>query len=597
MARQTVDIIAVEVARTLAGLFRERVRRSAGDTAYRHFDRSTRTWQDTTWGGMRDLVARWQAGLERDGLTPGDRVALMLHNCREWVVFDQAALGLGLVVVPLYVNDRSESCAYVLQHSGAKMLLIGGPQQWQPLSGLHDELAGLRRILSLTPIEGLGGDPRLRSVEQWLPKNSDGHLRTHEGDSHAIATIVYTSGTTGRPKGVMLSHDNILSNAWSSLRRLTAYRQDVFLSFLPLSHMLERMAGYYLSMMSGSVVAFARSVPQLGEDLESVRPSVLIAVPRIFERFYNGLQKSLGHRSRAARKLFHQCVDVGWRRFLYQQGRAPWRPDLLLWPALHRLVGAKVLARLGGRVRIALCGGAPLPPEIARTFVGLGLTLGQGYGLTESSPVVSVFRLDENVPESVGAPLDGVEVRVGPNEELLVRGRNVMLGYWREPEATRRVIDHEGWLHTGDRARIRDGQIYITGRIKEIIVLANGEKVSPADMEMAIARDPLFDQVLVVGEGRPFLSALVVLNVECLHELAVDAGPRTLEDRKLKTRVLARIGEQLREFPGHTQVRKICLQLEPWNIEDGLLTPTLKLRRKSIVGRFADEIARLYEGH
>ena len=280
-----------------------------------------------------------------------------------------------------------------------------------------------------------------------------------------------------------------------------------------MSHTLERTAGYYLTMMAGASVAYARSIPQLGEDLATIRPSIMISVPRIYERVYGAIKTKLAEGPAFRRKLFEFAVEVGWARFEHQQRRGPWRASFLLWPVLDRLVAAKVMARLGGRLRAAVSGGAALSPEIARLFVGLGLPILQGYGLTETSPVVSTNRLDDNIPASIGKPIPGVQVKLGDKDALLVKGPNVMLGYWNLPDATKAMFTADGWLNTGDTARFdATGHLYITGRLKEIIVMSNGEKVPPVDMEAAILQDNLFEQVLVLGEGRPYLTAFVVVN-------------------------------------------------------------------------------------
>ena len=400
----------------------------------------------------------------------------------------------------------------------------------------------------------------------------------------------------------MLSHRNILANADSGLEYVPMYREDVLLSFLPLSHTFERTVGYYAPMMAGATVAFARSIPQLAEDLLTIRPTVLISVPRIYERVYNKIMAGLAEKPPFATRLFNLAVDTGWRRFLRRQGRGGWHPTFLLWPLLDKLVAGKIMARLGGRMRLAAAGGAPLPPAIAKVFIGLGLNLLQGYGLTETSPIIACNTAEDNDPASVGIPLRDVEVRIGENDELLTRGPCVMLGYWENPEATRELIDAEGWLHTGDKARIERNHIYITGRLKEIIVLANGEKVPPADMEMAIALDPLFEQVMVLGDSRPYLSAIIVLNAEqwkaLANTLALDpADAAALKSEVLEQAVLERLAGRLGEFPGYAQVRRAACTLEPWSVDNGLITPTMKLKRDRIMARYADEIAAMYAGH
>jgi long-chain acyl-CoA synthetase len=576
----TTSVITPAKAESLAGLFRERVRENPRKIAYRQYDQARGDWVRCTWADVEAEVGRWQFALRREGLEPGDRVALMLRNCREWVTFDLAALGLGLITIPLYTDDRAENIAYILEHAGAKLLLVEGKIQWRRLAPALDRMPTVQSIISLHSIEDedLPGDPRLKMASDWL-FGLHGELITRSVEPDALATIVYTSGTTGRPKGVMLSHRNMLFNAHAASQCGPLGQDDVFLSFLPLSHTLERTAGCYLPMMIGAEVAFARSIPHLGEDLTVVRPTVLISVPRIYESVYAKIQAGLKQKSAFARNLFRLTVDTGWMRFEHAQGRAGWSPRLLLWPLLDRLVARKVRARLGGRMQYAVCGGAPLPPPIARFFIGLGLPVYHGYGLTESSPVVSANRPDDNLPASIGIPLPGVQVRVGPNDELLTRSPSVMLGYWQNEDATKAAIDEDGWLHTGDKARFDEqGHIFITGRIKDIIVLGNGEKLPPADMEMAIQLDALFEQVLIVGEGRPFLSALVVLNPETWREFAAELDVDPASDEDLRSRfversLLARVNRQLHDFPGYARIRRLIPLREPWTVDQGLLTP------------------------
>lgn len=596
------DVILPQQAGTLSGLFRERVARSPNAIAYRQFNPDTQQWEDLSWRDMATAVARWQAALAREGLRPGDRVALLLRNCREWVMFDQAALGVGLVVIPLYTDDRPENIAYILQNAGVRVLLIGGTEHWERLEPVREQLGFLLRILSLESIDS-GTDKRLRSLADWLPKDTQLSLLQHDAAPDDVATIVYTSGTTGRSKGVMLSHANVLWNAYVSQKKAAVYPDDLFLSFLPLSHTFERTVGYYLPMMCGATVAYNRSIPELAEDLLKIRPTILISVPRIFERVYNKIQAGLLEKSPLARRLFTSAVDVGWRRFESQQGRGTPGLGTLAWPVFNKLVAAKVRARLGGRLRFAVCGGAPLSPSVGRLFIGLEIPIVQGYGLTETSPVIAANSLEDNQPASVGTPLDDVEVRVGAGDELLTRSPGVMLGYWDNPAATAAMIDADGWLHTGDRVRIdAQGHIFITGRLKEILVLANGEKVPPADMEMAITMDPWFEQVMVVGDGRPFLSALIVFNTDRwaieAKKLGVDEQlDDALADKQVCKAVLERVAERIRSFPGHAQIRRVACYREPWSVDAGLITPTLKLRRERIIEQCKADIDKLYAGH
>ncbi|MFV1973924.1 MAG: long-chain fatty acid--CoA ligase [Thiohalobacterales bacterium] len=602
MTQWTEDIISAENAGTLDGLFLQRVRRTPELTAYRGFDPVSKQWQDTTWGAMGEAVARWHAALAAEGLHSGERVAVHLHNSCEWVCFDQAALGCGLVIVPLYTDDRPENVAYITQDASVRALLVKDVGSWKRLATFLNHHEDLKRVLILqrpdAVPEEVTADERVRFVEDWLPATAVTPAM-RDGDPHELASIVYTSGTTGRPKGVMLSHYNMLSIAHAALTMIDCYEEDLFLSFLPLSHTLERTAGYYLPMMAGATVAYARSIPQLAEDLQNIRPTIMIAVPRIFERVFARIQGQLDKQSAIKRGLFTLTTSIGWRRFERQQQRASWSPGQLLWPLLNKLVASKVTSKLGGRLRIAVSGGAALPITVAKTFIGLGVPILQGYGLTETSPIISVNVLDDNEPASVGVPLNGVEARIGDNDELLVKTPGMMQGYWNNHVATAEIIDPEGWLHTGDQARIEKGHIYITGRIKDILVLSNGEKVPPMDMELAICLHPLIDQALVIGEGQAYLAAILVLNPEEWPGLAQrydldESLDEILKNEKLNNHLVRAVRERLKDFPGYAKVRRVLLTREPWTVDNGLLTPTLKVKRAKVLEKFAVEIEALY---
>ena len=597
-------MITAKNVSTLSELFQQRVKITPDKNAYRQYDVGSQSWTCSTWHEMANEVARWQAGFEKEGLQPGDRVAVMVANSREWVVFDQAAMGLGLVTVPLYVEDRAENVAYIINHADVKLLFVQDKPQWKRLLSSQVDLGGLKRIISITRIsaDDEPDDQRLESLSDWL-FGLQGELQTRELAADTLASIVYTSGTTGRSKGVMLSHKNMLFNVFAAMQCNPWTDQEVFLSFLPLSHMFERIAGYYMAMAIGGEVAYARSIAQLGEDLVNIRPTVLVSVPRIYERVYAKIQDGLKAKSAVAKFLFKQAVDIGWCKFQYDQGRGAWHPKLLLWNMLEKLVAGKVLEKLGGRLGVAICGGAALSEDVAKVFIGLGLPLVQGYGLTESSPVIAVNRREDNIPSSIGTSLPGVQVRIGDNDELQSFSDSSMLGYWDNEQATKDTFTEDGWLKTGDKARIDvDGHIYITGRIKDIIVLANGEKVPPSDMEMAIALDPLFDQVMILGEAKPYLTAVVVLNPDAWADFAVSMSihpeaPDALSKQGVDKAILQRISARLKNFPGYAHIRKFSATLEPWTVDDGLLTPTLKIKRPKVMEKFSQQIDDMYKGH
>lgn len=596
--------IAAAAARTLDGLFRERLRRSPNAVAYVEFVETEARWAERTWSDTGRHIRRWQAGFEAERLVAGDRVAIMAANCWDWVCCDLAALGLGLVVVPLFYRDRPDNSAYVLQHSGAKLLVVGDGEVWKGLAAEDGAIDGLTRVVTLK-VAPDAGDDRVIALGEWLPGPRP-ELAAATGDGASLATIVYTSGTTGRPKGVMLSHRNILSNAEAGLNAVTVRPDDAFLSFLPLSHMFERTVGYYVPIMAGASVSYARSIHDLPEDLKSRRPTILISVPLVFERIYRRLMERLDLGTGTLRWLVNVLIAAGWATFEREQGRRNWGPIEALTPLARGLLGKALRAQLGGRLRLAVSGGAALQARISRVFLGLGITIVQGYGLTETGPIISVNRPRDNLPSSVGRPLDGVEVRVVDGAEpdvhgghLEARGPNVMLGYWQNNEATAAAMTGDGWFKTGDKARLEEGHLIIVGRTKEVIVLSNGEKVPPDDMEKAISLDPWFPQAVVIGENRPHLTALVVLDPKSWAKVAADKGlepdPRKASaDEKSKKAILARIEAALHDFPGYANIRDVLVADEPWTVENGFLTPTLKKRRERIFQHYQDRIDQLY---
>lgn len=625
--------------RTLAELLAWRVARTPRADAYLAHDAASGRWRAVSWRAFAAQVGQVSQALATLALPRGARIALLLPNGLEAVALDQAALALALVPVPLHALDNPASIGYILNDSEASVLVLQSFAQWQAIADLGSDFTALRRVV-VVEAEALpsaaGSGPVLVRLADWLAPaalstasppagaaattdaepSSAAHSSSdatsssdadrapeHQGPlPEDLAALVYTSGTTGKPKGVMLTHDNVLENVKATLRRVTPQLDDVFLSFLPLSHTFERTAGYYLPMAAGSCVAHARSVAQLPEDLKTVRPTILISVPRIYERSYVAIQGRVAG-SRLKSRLFRLARDVGWRRFCRRQqlpvhSHVPAWVDALLWPLLDRRVGAPVRAQFGGRLRAAVSGGAALSQPIAHCFIGLGVPLLQGYGMTETSPVVAANALEDNDPASVGRPLAGVEVRIGELQELQVRGRNVMKGYWkREADTAATFVD--GWLRTGDQAAIENGRIRILGRIKEIIVTSTGEKIAPADLELAIGSDPLFEQAYVFGDNRPFIACIVVLARAGWAPLATSLhldpdATESLQAPAARAAVLERIRVLTQRFPYYAQPRAVALTLEPWTTENTLLTPTLKLKRKNMEARFADLMDSLY---
>lgn len=597
LAQARADNISPEAAGSLPGLFAERVRRSPHAIAYREFDRATEQWRDFAWHELERRVGEASAALAAAGLQPGDRVAIALPNGVDWVTFDLAALSLGAVVVPLYLHDSAANMAFILADSGARVLIVDLGSRWAALAAHHGQLAQLEQVwINAQPaaVEGRSR-PTVRAFAEVLAAPAP-PMAGHRVEPDALATIVYTSGTTGRAKGVVLSHRAVLWNAHAVMRLIPPRPEDVFLSCLPLAHAFERTIGYYLPMMAGCTVAYARSIETLAADLRAQHPTVLLAVPRLYERACGAVRAKAG-RNPLKRALLNRAVTLGRAQFEASQGRGEnfgWL-QRRAWRWLDGLVGAQVRAAFGGRLRVAVSGGAPLPLDIGEFLNGLGVPLVEGYGLTEAGPVVATNTLEDNVPGSVGRPLEGVAVQLSQGGELLVRSPSLMQGYWRADDLTQAAVDR-GWLHTGDLAEIRAGRLYLTGRSKDLLVLPTGKKVSPGQIEAAIAQDPLVAHVLVIGDNRPFLAAVVALEKAGWNELAAQLAipPGAPNHRVAREAVLRRVGERLKQQPRYAKVRAVHLTLDAWTVENGLLTPTLKTRRPLLEAKYSRDIAALY---
>ncbi len=549
----------------LSQVFAARVKDTPDLPAYRQ--NRDGVWVDYSWRQAADEVARWQAAMKSEGLSAGDRVSVCMRNRIEWVFFDQAACGLDLITVPLFFDDRPDNMAWCMNDAGVRLLVLESDEIWPQLEG---DVGSLDRVVTLTAPKT--SNKKVKSLDDWL-SNARGELETSGIDGREMTTIVYTSGTTGRPKGVMLSHYNILSDVSAALSVVPIYQNDRFVSFLPLSHMFERTVGYYDGVTTGAQTVYARGITELAEDILENKPTVIICVPRIFERIYAKMQAGLPAGS-FKRKLFDKAVDIGWKRF---KGTASIL-DHLLWPILNVLVAKKLQARLGGRLRVALVGAAALAPDLSRTFVGLGLPIIQGYGLTETSPIATANRPGDNDPASVGRPIPGVEVKLDDKGEILIRGPIVMMGYWKNDTATKAAIDNDGWFHTGDIGEFRQGRLFITGRAKEIIVMSSGENVPPGDVEQAVMMDTVFEQVMLIGEGRSRLGLLAVSEITDEKELCDRANAR------------------LSNFSGWIRIHYLKRMDEPWSVESGFMTPTMKLKRAKIEKHLSQDIDNLYKG-
>ncbi|NHZ43916.1 AMP-dependent synthetase/ligase [Massilia aquatica] len=592
---------------TLAELFSWRVKHTPLANAYLRYDDMGEQWMPISWQAIGDQVERIIHALAGLRLARGARIAILLPNGIDAVALDQAALALACVPVPMHALDNPASIAYILADSEASLLVAQSYAQWQAIAAVGMALPALRQVVIMDAaglVPAAGAECPVLAFQDWLIARADGEPGLRAGPRHDdLAALVYTSGTTGKPKGVMLTHDNVLENVKATMQRVAPRADDVFLSFLPLSHTFERTAGYYLPIASGSCVAHSRSASRLAVEMKAVRPTILISVPRIYERVHGAIEAKLAA-SALKLRLFALAQSVGWRRFCRAQqlavpdGAPAWL-DELLWPLLDKLVAANIRDQFGGRLRLAVSGGAALPQAIAHCFLALGVPLLQGYGMTETSPVVAANGLDDNDPATIGRALPGVEVRIGEMQELQVRGRSVMRGYWkREADTAAAFID--GWLRTGDQAVIENGRLRILGRIKEIIVTSTGEKIAPSDLEQAITASPAFEQAYAFGDNRPFIACAVVLSqagwAAMAAELKLDPeAADSLRAPAAAALALKRIRELTKGFPHYAQPRAVALTRTPWTSENSLLTPTLKLKRLNLANHFATDIERLYQ--
>jgi len=598
-------LISHSEAQSIPRLFRERVRQSPDAIAYRAYNHLTESWIDMTWTDMSRHVDKFRRAISELSLNKGDRVGILIRNGPDWVGCDIAIMSSGCVTVPLYLHDSAENSAKTLLNSGCRLLFIDTRERWNAIS----QFLGSESQLKTVWIRETGNEPSPVNTQpsasvRVVNLRLDGEQAQIEApadllvSAEDVATIIYTSGTTATPKGVMLSHKAILWNADGVTRVIRPSPSDVFLSLLPLAHAFERTLGYYLPMMAGSTVAFARSPDTLAEDFTKIRPTVFLGVPRVYERIVTSIKKRSANSS-LTRFLLDLTTEIGWRRFEAERKRGP-RPGIiagLIWPILNHVVAARVLAAFGGRLRIAVSGGAPLDASLTRFLCGVGLPLVEGYGFTEAAPVVTATTFEDSLPGSVGRPLDGVEVRFGPSEELFIRSPSMMLGYWHDPVATAEVLDEAGWFRTGDMARMTDGRMFILGRSKDVIALSTGEKVKASAVENAISSDPLFDQVCVFGDGRPCLAVAIVPDRRAWKQFARMKGfdPDDPNGKTALRHVLVRLKERLAHLSRPSQVRVAFVELQPWTTANSVLTPTLKIKRRIIETQYASQIEELYE--
>lgn len=547
-------------------------------------------------------------GLRKCNVQRGETVAILSENRAGWVIADMGILCLGAVTVPIYATNTPEQIEYVLKHTEARIVFVSSRFQYAKLLKIRKAVPKVELVVSFERFLGEADLPvctfyQLSEIDSPITDQEKKELEAGIDNitPDDLLTLIYTSGTTGVPKGVMLTHSNILFDAWCTNEKAGVLSErDIHLSFLPLSHVLERTVGYYLTIMNGALMALADSIEKVPENMLEVKPTVSVCVPRLFERVYSRIFESVHQMPLVKRKLFQWALDVGKRYVEARYIEKRTSPFLVFqYNVADRLIFGKLRQRFGGNFRLFCSGGAPLDKTINEFFWIIGLPILEGYGLTETSPAVSFNNFEQVRFGSVGTTLEHTEVRVDMDGEILIRGPQVMSGYYRDEKATRDAF-HDGWFRTGDIGRIEKGFIYITDRKKELIITAGGKNIAPQPIENELKLDKYISQAFVYGDRKPYLTALLVPNLERIIEFAREKHINyfDLNDLVMHEPVRHLIAERVAEINSrlarYESIRKFVLLQRDFSIDGGELTPTLKLKRKVIYEKYKEWIEEMY---
>jgi long-chain acyl-CoA synthetase len=563
-------------------------------------------WMDIGYRDMAERVQDLSIGLQDLGVRRGDRVAILSENRPEWAIADYACLAARCTDVPIYPTLPARQAEYILRDSGAVAVLVSSAAQLEKVAKVRERLPALRHIIAFDDSATGAGVLRFeqvlergRAARQRHPDWRASALEVVEDD---LATLIYTSGTTGDPKGVMLSHGNIASNVTTSVALFSFTAEDECLSFLPLSHIFERMFGHYCMFHAGVVINYAESVDTVPADMLEIRPHLMASVPRLYEKIYARVLDSVRTSSPLRKRIFAWSRAVGERWAEATIAGRPVPPALKLQRALaDRLAFAKLRARTGGRIRFFISGGAPLSPDIARFFYAAGLPILEGYGLTETSPVIAVNTFQKHRLGTVGTAIPDVEIRIAPDGEIVTRGPNVMCGYFNKPEATAEAIDEEGWFHTGDIGIIdADGYLSITDRKKDLIVTAGGKNIAPQPIEILARTSKFVSSAVMIGDRRPFPIMLVVPNSAQVKGWAGHKGlpdgdlEQLLGHPDVRQKIEREVRMTLRDLAQFEMPKKLLILPKDFTVEAGELTPTLKVRRRIVEEHNRPAIEALY---
>ena len=620
-------IVAFE---TLADLYKNLAKKYVGNNkaAFHHKLDPGGSYEPVFWDQVQEDVHSLAAYLVERGVVSGDRVGILSENRYQWAVVDLAIQLIGAINVSLYTTLPASQCEYILQDSETKIFFVSTGIQLKKAVEVFDNCEHLTEVVAFDypKVEKFIEhdfvklfDDILNEGAKLYPKHEQTiHEWSNQITPEDVSTLIYTSGTTGRPKGAMLTHNNIVSNVKSATSHIYWDDKDRLLSFLPLCHSFERTAGYYAMIACGSEIYYAESVDTVSKNMPEVKPTVMISVPRLFEKIYNLIIKSVEEGSNAKKAIFHWAVEVGRK---YSEGR---RGFVAIQKRIaDKLVFDKLKQRTGNHIRLFVAGGAALPPDIDLFFKCAGLPILQGYGLTETSPVMAANKPGDETVGVVGSVILGVTVGIQSLQngeilaevsgedyptsvtcesgEILCKGPNVMKGYWKNEEATREMIDSEGWLHTGDVGRFVDGRLQITDRIKHMIVNAGGKNIYPGPIEDMFKTSKWIDQLVVVGEAQNFMGALIVPDFEALARFAKEnnIGNASIEELIKDEKVINLYKKEMRDFSkdlaSHEKIRDFRLLTNEFTVETGEITPTLKVKRRVISEKYAEQIADIFK--
>ena len=592
---------------TIAQLFLDSCAKYPDNKVYH--DKVDGQWQALTYSDVLATVENFAYGLASLGIEQGDKVAILSNNNSKWAMADFAIICLGGVTVTVYPTLVATQIEYIIDNSDTKLIITEDDSQTEKIMDFMAHSPTLDKIVSIKESEKYSDRVQtFDAVAAAGEKHKAGAgfyflERANAIQPGDLLTLIYTSGTTGNPKGVMLTHDNLVSNVKASLKATHVDESDIRLSFLPLSHVFERMVGHFTGFTVGGQGWFAESIDKVAENMGEVRPTIMASVPRLYEKIYNRIIENVNTYPALRKKIFWWAIGVGKKAIpLKQKGKSPTGWLGFRHAVADKLVFSKLKERIGGRLRFFMSGGAPLPKEIGEFFLAADIKILEGYGLTETSPVITTNREHSFKFGTVGVPIDGVEVKIAEDGEILCKGPNVMKGYYKNDEATAEAIDGDNWFYTGDIGEFdEDGFLKITDRKKSLIVTSGGKNIAPAPLENALLTSAFIEQCLVVGDRRNFISALVVPAFDALKTWCTDKDIETtdmdtiLAHTDVQAHYQQIIDKAMEGFSRFEQVKKCALVNREWTIEDNELTPTLKVKRKVVTSHFDSLIDSIYE--